>query len=296
MNIQDRKISRRTFLKKSAYISAASLVSTSIPYTYAKKVEPTLIQVREVGISIPTLPADLQGKRIVQFSDVHVGEYYSIEQLEEAVRIINKQEADFVMFTGDLIDHFGQYKEVKKLAPALAKVQAKLGKFAIYGNHDHGGGGSRAYKEIMKEAGFDLLINDKRNVAISSDTTINIVGLDDLLLGNMEIEKTLKPIRAEEFTIVLAHEPDVADKVKEYEVDLQLSGHSHGGQIQLPFIGPLVTPTYAEKYVDGLYTLGGAKQAFYLYVNRGLGTTRLPFRFLCKPEITVLTLKKGEKR
>jgi uncharacterized protein len=296
MSIQDKKISRRTFLKKSAYFSLASLVSASAAYTYARKIEPTMLQVKKVDIHVPNMPSDLQGKKILQFSDIHLGENYSLQQLEEVVHIINKQDADFVMFTGDLIDHFGQYKEVRKIAPILVKIKARIGKFAIYGNHDHGGGGSRAYKEIMKNAGFQLLVNDRCKVAISSTTSVTIIGLDDLLLGKIEIEKTLEQIEKDEFTIVLAHEPDVAEEVKNYPVHLQLSGHSHGGQIQLPFIGPIITPVYAEKYTDGLYALQGTAHVLQLYVNRGLGTTRLPFRFLCKPEITVLTLKKGEPR
>jgi uncharacterized protein len=263
---------------------------------YARKMEPSMLEVKEIDIYVPNMPGELHQKKIVQLSDVHLGENYSLQQLEEVVCIVNEQDADLVMFTGDLIDHFGQYREVQKIAPILSRIKAPIGKFAIYGNHDHGGGGSRAYKEIMKNAGFDLLVNDIRRVSISEETKVNIVGLDDLLLGKIEIENTLKHIKKEEFTLVLAHEPDVADKVKEYPVHLQLSGHSHGGQIQLPFIGPIITPKYAEKYVDGLYTLQGKVQQLQLYVNRGLGTTRLPFRFLCKPEITVLTLKKGATR
>lgn len=118
---------------------------------------------------------------------------------------------------------------------------------------------------------------------------INVVGVDDILLGRPSMKVALEGANTDLLTILLAHEPDYADVVKDFPVDVQLSGHSHGGQVQLPFVGYIYTPSLAQKYVEGSYTIGN--NSLQLYVSRGLGTTRLPYRFLCKPEITMYTLK-----
>ncbi|WP_338121074.1 hypothetical protein [Virgibacillus halodenitrificans] len=108
------------------------------------------------------------------------------------------------------------------------------------------------------------------------------------MLGKPDLNKTLANTNSSLFTILLAHEPDYADVTVNHPVDVQLSGHSHGGQVRFPFIGHLYTPAYAEKYVQGEYKINNGR--LLLYVNRGIGTTRLPYRFLCRPEVSIYTL------
>lgn len=190
------------------------------------------------------------------------------------------------------MDAPNEYQQTSEIIPILTKLSAPFGKFAVYGNHDHGGYGSRLYKNIMESSGFQLLINESKEIKLLNNDRIFIVGIDDAMLGNPDIEFALRNVPDGTFKLLLSHAPDLADHAAPYNIQLQLSGHSHGGQIKLPLIGALVKPPYAQNYVEGFYTIGDNSQ-LTLYVNRGIGTTRLPFRFLCKPEITVLTLNRG---
>lgn len=142
----------------------------------------------------------------------------------------------------------------------------------------------------MDQGGFQLLQNEHILIRNGS-ASFALAGLDDVMLGKPDIEKALNRIPEDLFTLLMVHEPDVADDYQRYPIDLQLSGHSHGGQVQLPFYGYMVTPPYAEKYVEGHYRL---EQGLDLYVSRGIGTTRLPYRFLCQPEISLFLLKSND--
>lgn len=136
----------------------------------------------------------------------------------------------------------------------------------------------------MRESGFELLLNSEKRIRLLDNSEISIFGLDDILLGKPKIKETLQRARKNIYNIVLVHEPDIAPQIATYPVNLQLSGHSHGGQVQIPFLGAIITPALAKNYVEGFYRI----QDLALYVNRGLGRTRVPFRFMAKPEITIL--------
>lgn len=282
-------ISRRSFLKKSigALVTAAALGSGG--YFYAGKVEPQLVNVSKLMFSHKDIPVGFQDFRIVQFSDTHLGFQYDLIQLKEVVNKINSLTPDILFFTGDLMDAPNEYDKIDEIVPVLQKLKAPFGKFAVYGNHDHGGYGSDIYKEVMENAGFKLLINEASEVKLLNNEHFYIVGIDDAMLGNPDIEKALEAVPNDSFKLLLSHAPDLADDAEPYNIQLQLSGHSHGGQVKIPFIGALVKPPFAEKYYEGLYAIG-ENNDLTLYVNRGLGTTRLPFRFLSKPEITLFTL------
>ena len=284
------KYSRRTFLKRAFSYLFGSVASISIGYAYARYIEPRQVSIVKHSITHPLIPAGFNGTKIVQFSDIHLGHNYELSHLNKNINLINELQPDIVLFTGDLIDNPLIYPEAEKIIPLLSKITAPLGKFSIYGNHDHGGYGSDQYKMIMVKSGFRVLANDYHTVKSIDNSEISIAGIDDLLLGRPDYEKTLQNNPATVYTILMIHEPDTAETSAQYNVHLQLSGHSHGGQIQLPFLGPLITPPLATKYYEGFYEIGEEK--LKLYVNRGLGTTRLPFRFLSKPEITEFTLKK----
>jgi predicted MPP superfamily phosphohydrolase len=211
-----------------------------------------------------------------------------LDQLEELIEKINKIKADIIFFTGDLMDEPNKYSEANQIPPLLQKIEAPMGKFAIYGNHDHGGYGSDIYKSIMEEAGFILLLNENRKIEVSG-SSIHVIGIDDAMLGRPDIKLAAENIAEPSYKILLSHAPDLADGASSFGIQLQLSGHSHGGQIKIPFFGALVKPPYAERYHEGFYEIG-SQEPLTLYVNRGLGTTRLPFRFLSRPEMTVFTL------
>lgn len=280
--------SRRSFLKGVLSLSFASLLAAVGGYSYARYIEPSLLDETFITIKNSKIPTGFNGVKIVQFSDTHLSEFYSLQRLEKIVAKINDLEPDLLIFTGDLMDKPNQYDTPEKIAPILKTLIAPIGKFAIYGNHDHGGYGTDIYKEIMINSGFKLLKNDAHMITLRDGSNIQIAGIDDLILGQPNYKKTLSKLNPNLFSILLVHEPDAAIHSKDYPIDLQLSGHSHGGQIQLPFYGPLITPPFASIYPEGMYDVTNKMK---LYVNRGLGMTRLPFRFFCKPEITVFTLQ-----
>ncbi|EOO16200.1 metallophosphoesterase [Bacillus cereus] len=295
MNTHHVKKEQKKSILKKFIISLISILMIPISfYFYATEIERRLVSVTWNEIEAPTIPKEFNNKKILQFSDVHLGPEFTLKQLDNLVEKMNELCPDIVVFTGDLIDKFGSYNEEREEAKEiLRKIHAPLGKYAVFGNHDRGGGGSLFYKRYMEEAGFSVLVNDVQKIKVENDKYITISGLDDLLLGKPQIDSTLKNLRQQDFNMLLVHEPDVVDKVAGYPVDFQISGHSHGGQVQIPFVGPLITTKLAEKYVEGMYELEGKSKSLYLYVNRGIGTTRMPVRFWSVPELSVFVLKQS---
>jgi uncharacterized protein len=290
MNDQD---TRRGFLKRAYRLTIGMIFTIFFGYTYSRFIEPKQLQITYHDIHSSLIPPSFNDIKILQFSDTHIGHYYDLNQLKELITTINSLEPDVVLFTGDLIDAPNQYPNPESIIPYLKAIKSLHGKFAIYGNHDHGGYGTESYKLIIEQSEFTLLKNSFLPLTIE-DSSIYIAGLDDFMLGRPDFEETLGKIPKDSFTIFLAHEPDVAKVSQAYPIDLQLSGHSHGGQIQIPFYGPIVTPPFGTEYFEGFYKIGD--KPLSLYVNRGVGTTRVPFRFLSKPEITMFTLKSDNNK
>lgn len=281
-------MNRRSFIRNT-FVSMATLIGMSgLSYYYAREIEPEMLRINNETIAANHIPHSFNDFKIIQFSDTHVGFHYTEEQLTDLVSKINKLKPDLIVFTGDLIDAPHEYKKTKQISEILYNLQAEYGKYWIYGNHDHGGYGTQLVHDIMEDAHFHLLQNSHIPIQRGQDEII-LAGIDDVILGTPDLPATLKNVNEELFTILLAHEPDFADTTVNFPVDVQLSGHSHGGQVRLPFIGHLYTPTYAEKYIQGKYRFNQDK--LLLYVNKGIGTTRLPFRFFCQPEIHSYTLK-----
>lgn len=283
-------MNRRSFLKKIVGGVLAILGISGGTYYYAREIEPKMVDTNNQTIHSAKIPPAFQDYKVVQFSDTHIGFHYSLEQLNDIVTQINNQQPDLIVFTGDLVDKPDTYKWNQQLIDTLNSLTASDGKYWIYGNHDHGGYGTNIVRNTMEKAGFELLQNEHVTVNKHGDQIV-LAGIDDLMLGKPDLSKTLQGVDTNLYTILLAHEPDFADSASTHPIDIQLSGHSHGGQVRIPFVGDLYTPAFAEKYVQGEYALDD----FVLYVSRGLGTTRLPYRFLCKPEYNIYTLKKYEE-
>ncbi|WP_096154830.1 MULTISPECIES: metallophosphoesterase [Bacillus] len=282
------KLTRRSFLKYIFSLSLTGIITTGLGYYYARYLEPKMITTNHYSIKNKHIPTSFDGLKIVQFSDTHVGHTFEINDLKNVVEKINKEKPDVVFFTGDLMDDPLEFEKAEKLIPILKAIDAPFGKFSIFGNHDHGGYGTETYVEVMNEAGFTLLKNENTTIEMIDNSKIFIAGVDDLMLGRPDFKQSLKNIPEGAYTILLVHEPDVAYEIsEEFSVNLQLSGHSHAGQVQIPFFGPIITPPLGSKYVEGFYELNDLT----LYVNRGLGTTREPYRFFAPPELTVFTLE-----
>jgi len=288
-------MSRRGFLINIIRYFLALFGISCGGYFYSRYIEPHRLDIKQVTIQHENIPKSFHGCKIVQFSDTHLGFQYNLEQLKKHIITINNLEPDIIFFTGDLMDKPNQYPLKKALSNTLKQLNAPYGKYAVYGNHDHGGYGTEIYMKIMKEANFNVLRNETLSVELEDGNKIYIAGIDDAMLGKPDIPWTLKGIPANSFSILLSHAPDMADAASAIGVNIQLSGHSHGGQVKLPFYGPLVTPPYGRKYIEGPYNVN-KNVPLFLYVNRGLGTTRLPFRFLSVPEITVFLLQSEQRQ
>lgn len=285
------------FIRKLFLIAVTLVLICTAIYVYISKVEPRALTVTDHTLASSQLPKAFEGMRIVQFSDVHVGPDYSLRQLRHLINRINAQHPDIIVFTGDLFDNFSQYEgDPQDVFHILAQLKAPLGKFAVYGNHDRGGGASRIYQSGMEMAGFDVLLNESKVITLPNGPSITISGLDDFLLGNPRIKSTLGALDPNQFQLLLVHEPDVADQFTEYPIDVQLSGHSHGGQVQIPGVGALITTSLGTKYLEGSYTISGSYRDLQLYVNTGIGTSRAKLRLGVPPEITVFTLSSEQLR
>ncbi|HEY2422191.1 MAG TPA: metallophosphoesterase [Neobacillus sp.] len=285
-----KKLTRRTVLKSALGSFLTVLGLGSGGYFYANRIEPALLEITTQQIQHPLIPKSFDGIRIVQFSDTHLGFQYNLSQLEELIKKINGLQPDLIFFTGDLMDTPNKYPEINKLVPLLQQLKAPLGQYCIFGNHDHGGYGSAIYRNIMETANFTVLLNESKPIKQKDGSSIYLIGIDDAMLGRPDLNLALKKVPADKFKLLLSHAPDLADAAAQYNIHWQLSGHSHGGQVKIPFIGALITPPFARVYTEGLYTIGDINP-LTLYVNRGIGTTRLPFRFMAKPELTVYILK-----
>lgn len=255
----------------------------------ARYIEPKLLIVKEQRITTNKLTLE-EPLRVVQFSDVHLGKAYSLVDFERTVSKMNELKPDLIIFTGDLIDDNKTFTEVEGAIELLNKLEATYGKYAVYGNHDHGGNGTRRYAKIMKESGFNLLINSHERITLKNGEKINLTGVDDIVLGHPNFEKAFKGIEETQYQLFITHAPDVVEYVKNEPIDLQLSGHSHGGQVRLPVIGAPFTVPYGKQYIKGLYEVP-EHNGMLLYVNSGIGTSQLPYRFLNPPEITLFLIE-----
>lgn len=240
------------------------------------EIEPYNLINSEYDISINTAKNEV---KIVLFSDTH----YKNDDIspKELVKLINKQNPELVFFVGDLIDDYQNNPvDTDDIIKYFTDIDAKYGKFAIMGNHDYGGYADKIYKEIMNESGFELLINEALEI---DSLNLNIIGLDDLLLG--DILDDISHLKKDDMTnILLLHEGDEVDLHLE-NYDFAFSGHSHGGQINLPIIKDYVLPLGAEKYVQGYY------ENVNLITTSGIGTTKIHARLFVPPEIITINFK-----
>lgn len=267
-------------MKKKYILSLLFLIAISM-VLYAFFIEPKRIVVHNYTLGNNE---GQQSVKVVQLSDIHIQENYPTTQLEKIVNKVNQEKPDIIVFTGDLFDNYAKYGPADEVTAALSRLEAPLGKFAVWGNHDYGGAAAHVYPEILAASGFQLLENSGVNVSITNEKSIYLSGLDDSLLGNSSISDTLAD-RQSDYTILLSHEPDVADMLTDQNIQLILSGHSHGGQVKLPFF--TIKNVLSEKYFERFYQL---KNNTTLYVNTGLGTTKIPARFRVPPEIAVFNL------
>jgi len=260
---------------------------------YARDVEPENVEVVSVELRLPRLHPDFDGYRIVQMGDIHANAWMTPGRLLRAVRLANAEDPDLVALTGDFATYRplllggarSQLRYLPGLVAPLRELRAPDGVFAVLGNHDYKTDAGEI-RRLLGAAGVMELCNAVHTVA-RGEARLHVCGVDSALEGEPRLDSVLGALPQDGCAVLLAHEPDFADtSAGSGRFDLQLSGHSHGGQVGLPSLAWTVAPEMGGRYLRGLYEVGG----MVLYVNRGLGA-HVRLRFLCPPEITAITLR-----
>jgi hypothetical protein len=280
-----RNFSRREFLKLAVRTTAGAAIAGVSSLGYATKVEPYWVDVERVHLTLPRLPSAFNGYKVAQLSDLHMGGWLTRPRLEEVVALTNEQKPDLVAITGDFVSSLSDVV-ARDLVEALGALKATDGVVAVLGNHDHWTDAA-VIGQVLRDGHIANLSNDVRTLR-RNGALLHIAGVDDIWESKHDLDLVLSKLPAQGAALLLAHEPDFADTSSATgRFDLQLSGHSHGGQVVPPFLGPLRLPPYGMKYHTGLYQVGDMFQ----YTNRGIGMISPPVRFNCRPEITLLTLQ-----
>jgi uncharacterized protein len=280
---QTMTFSRRKFLRLLASLALVPAAGGG-GYLYATRLEPGWVEVTEVALTLPRLDAAFDGFRLVQISDLHYDlAWMTAERLQAVVDLVNVQVADAIALTGDFVSSGLTDAKREALVDSLGKLNKPT--YAVLGNHDHWTAPQRV-REIMRRTRMEDMSN--RVITLRRGAAaLHLAGVDDIWENQQRLEVVLKALPATGAAILLAHEPDYADtSAATGRFDLQLSGHSHGGQVRLPLLGAPILPWLGQKYPAGLYHVGTMAQ----YTNRGLGMVRPHVRFNCRPEITVFTL------
>ena len=271
---------RHQFFKWGMALLAGTAVST---FAYAHQIGRNRLVIEKVTVPLPGIAPALHGFKIAQLSDFHLHPFTKIDLVKRAVSMTNELEPDLVALTGDYV--LSTPEAIFELAPVLAQLEAKYGVYAVLGNHD-----SKRWTRIVRwgleEAGVPVLLNQGKLLTVNG-ARLYVAGLDDCGYGQPDLPLALADAPSGTCTILLVHEPDFADRFAlDGRIRLQLSGHTHGGQIRLPWIGPIILPVNGRKYHSGLYQVGD----MWLYTNRGIGVNGIPARLNCSPEITEITL------
>lgn len=281
-NVENKTNKKHLFLKIFLFMAILILITL----LWARYISTSGLIVKEYAIKNNKLNEDYDGFKIVHFTDLHYGSTIFEDELSKVVEEINKQKPDIVVFTGDLIESGVNLSddELNALIKGLKKISPRIETLAVDGNHDYENNGY--FEKVMDELEWHVLNNTYEFVYGNSKTPMVFVGLKDLMYGKQDYENAFSFINEtdeELYTIVLAHEPDQIMEFSNYNFDLVLSGHSHLGQVRVPFLGALYTPVGSKKYYDEYYKVNNAD----LYISGGIGTSTIKFRFFNKPSINL---------
>lgn len=290
INKKERDKKRKKILSSTSKVFIWLIIILSISYIILRYVGNYGLVVKEEALVYEKLPEEFHGLKIIHFSDLHYGMTIDIKKLDQIVEKINNTNPDIIVFTGDLVDRYTTLSkdEIKQISEKLNKLEAKLGKYIVQGNHD-----KKYLNDIISNTDFMLLDNNYDLIYNEGYTPILITGIGSSILNNVDIDKAYSYFNKSDsnkeiFTISLMHEPDNIDKILEkYNVDLVLSGHSHNGQVRLPFAEALVKVEGAKKYYEEKYIINNTT----LLISGGIGTSNYPFRLFNHPSINFIRLR-----
>jgi uncharacterized protein len=272
---------RRLFARSLRALTLA-FIFIFCSWSYVHAIEPNWLDIKTVDLTLPHLSKEFEGYKIVQLTDIHADRWMTEERLSRIVEEVNRQNPDLIALTGDYVT-----KASETYGPnlrAFRNLKAKDGSLAVLGNHDHWSD-PKILVDILEEVGVTVLHNEVKTID-RQGTQLNIAGVGDVYAEQDDLTKVLSALPEQGAAIMLAHEPDYADETAPTKrFDLQLSGHSHGGQVHIPFM-KRVLPPLGEIYPAGQYQVGEMIQ----YTSRGIGVTGLRVRLNCRPEVTILRL------
>jgi predicted MPP superfamily phosphohydrolase len=257
---------------------------------YSQFGEPDGFAVETVHLQLKRLPRAFSGFRVAQISDLHMGGWMTLDRLRHVADLITAQKPDVLTITGDFLKgrSFTEASEqwINDLERVLSPLAESISSFAVLGNHDYWTNPD-AVREMLRRCG----IKDLTNAVVAlrrEDAKLYFCGVDDIRHGNVRLNDVIAQLEENSAAILLVHEPDFADtSAATGKFDLQISGHTHGGQVVIPYFGPPVLPVSGRKYPGGLYKVGDMFQ----YTNRGVGTDTVALRINCPPEITIFVLE-----
>lgn len=295
-------------ITRSQFLSQAAMVATAIPFgamAYGIISGAHDYRIKRTTLKLPNLPKEFDGLRFVQVSDIHSGSFFNKTAVQGGVEMVMKEKPDLIFFTGDLVNN--ETAEVKEYIDVFNKLRAPLGVYSVTGNHDYGDYKSWTTKEEKQNnfkdlieahrlLGFDLLMNQNRIIEQGGEK-LAIIGIENWGAGRFskygKLDEAYKGTDEASTKILLSHDPshwDAQVRPNYKDIDLMLSGHTHGFQFGVELGGFKWSPSqYAYKQWAGLYTEGDQ----HLYVNRGFGYLGYPGRVGMPPEITVIELKRA---
>lgn len=286
-----KRFSRRDFLKVATILGLDTFLLGLMGAGYMSRVEPSWVEVRRMRLKLPRLPRVFSGLRLAQLSDIHIGPWMPLDRVSELLKTSLAQSPDVLALTGDFVLTYGRrslsyHRELNEFSGLLTEFSRQIPVMAVLGNHDHWYSDLQI-RESLERGGAQVLANSVYPLERGS-SRFYMAGIDDAYEGKDNLEAVLRKLPEGVGAMLLSHVPDFADaSAATGRFDLQISGHSHGGQVALPFIGPPILPKWGEKYFSGLYQVG----KMFQYTNRGVGMTFPAVRFNCRPEITIFTLE-----
>lgn len=285
---ENREIRKKIVISCFKIIIIIILLSITF-YLYTTYISSKIIDVKEERIINEKLPTNFNGLKIIQISDIHYGSTIFIKDIKKLVELVNERTPDLVVFTGDLInkDYKLNSKEQEKLITELKKIKTTIGKYAIMGEED-----SSEFNTIMNQSNFTILNNSYDLIYKDNNTPILLIGLNNSK-KNEDIDSAYEYFNqpthnSNIYTITLLHKPDTVNEILEKypTTDLFLAGHSHNGQINIPYIGGLVKKEGSQQYINEFYQINNSR----LYISSGIGTNGNGFRLFCRPSINFFRL------
>ena len=274
-------LTRRQFLSG---VAAAPLLAVSATSAYASLIAPHDYEVTERDIFIRDLPERFDGFRITQLTDVHHSRIVGLEEVQRVVKMANDTRPDLIVLTGDYTTSYRRY--IEPCAAVLAGLTAPEGVWAVLGNHDHYTDPELTTRALVRNR--IAVMNNANTTIRRGPDAIQLAGIDDWSWNGTDWRRAFYGLDGRQPSVLLSHQPIVLDLAEAQAASLILSGHTHGGQIKLPFIGaPARFATMDLKYASGLFRRGQTQ----LYVSRGTGVIGLPVRLGVRPEIAVLRLR-----